>query len=119
MSPDSNCIEHLIRSKRNQKIRLVLQITDDMQDASAIKANLAHLLGNSLPLEVVRHAYSDLPSVKCSATPPDFYLRVSERCLGFLCSLARAGSHGLAWAASAAASIKPQLIAPLGTDDLR
>ncbi len=80
---------------------------------------MAHLLGNSLPLEAVRHAYSDLPAAKCPAVPPDFYFRVSERALGFLHALAKCGGQGADWAASAAASIKPLLVSPLGTDDLR
>ena len=84
-----------------------------------MKANLAHLLGNSLPLETVRHTYSDLPAAKCPAVPPDFYLRVSERALGFLLSLAKCGEQGAEWAASAAASVKPLLVSPLGTDELR
>lgn len=90
-----------------------------MQDASAVKANLAHLLGNNLPLETVRHCYSDLPAAKCPDVPPDFYLRVSERALGFLLALAKCGGQGAEWAASAAASVKSLLVSPLGTDDLR
>lgn len=84
-----------------------------------MKANLAHLFGNSLPLETVRRAYNDLPAAKCPPVPPDFYLRVSERALGFLHSLAKSGGQGVDWAASAAASVKPLLVSPLGTDELR
>lgn len=84
-----------------------------------IKASLAHLLGNSLPLEAVRRVYSDLPAAKCQAVPPDFYLRVSEGGLAFLLALAQASDPGLEWAATAAHAVRPLLTPPHATDELR
>ena len=90
-----------------------------MQDMVNLKGQLSMLLGSSRSLEGVQLAYGHMPAVRPSSVLPDYYLRQAEQALKLVLAICKSGSNGMDWGFPTCQTLKPLLIPPKGTDDLR